>query len=177
MMIRRLNERADTIIEVMLAMGLLTAFLFISWGITNRSTQMSTNARRRVEMVNAMKEQAEVLKALHAQGAPMGALIEDSLPMPDSEDSQVCEGGNMSRAFHYKSFLEDDVEEIDRAAGVYQLPDENNTVWVEYKVDPLSDPDNPPEYFDFYVRACWQTVGSIQNTDNSQFIVRLNSNE
>lgn len=171
----RLNHKGDTIIEVMLAMALLTAFLFISWGITNKSTQMGINARKRTEMVNAMKEQAEALKAMYVQnGSSVTTIIDRVGRTTNGLDEQSCNPDALSGAtdnengtnFHYAQ----NGTSIDKIHQKKQLPDENNRVWLQYQ----PESGDTPTYYDFYVRACWQTVGSAQNTDNAQFIVRLN---
>lgn len=171
----RLNHKGDTIIEVMLAMALLTAFLFISWGITNKSTQMGINARKRTEMVNAMKEQAEALKAMYVQnGSSVATIIDRVGRTTNGLDEQSCNPDALSGAtdnengtnFHYAQ----NGTSIDKIHQKKQLPDENNRVWVQYR----PESGETPTYYDFYIRACWQTVGSTQNTDNAQFMVRLN---
>jgi hypothetical protein len=166
------NSSGDTIIEVMLAMALLTAFLFISWGITNKATQIGINSRKRVEMVNSMKEQAEIIKAFYAKnGSKTAELINNVNPTTTGLDKGPCEpdGVTTDNVFHFTTDSGDIVKQKQKK----NAPDADNTLWVQYKQDTASD----PKFSDFYIRSCWQTVGSTQNTDSSQFIVRLNRGE
>ena len=163
----------DTIVEVLLSMTLLTAFLFISWGITNKATQIGINSRKRVEMVNAMKEQAEILKAQYIKdGSKVDSIIKNGAVNIDATTtglgSDPCDstGITNNNIFYYSATSNTIVKSVAKK----QMPDINNTLWMQYKPGPGAD----PEYYDFYIRACWQTVGGNQNTDNSQFIVRLN---
>lgn len=166
---RGMNKKGDTIVEVMLAMSLLTAFLFISWGITNKATQIGMNSRKRVEMVNAMKEQAEAIKAVAARRG-VSEVIQGLNAAGSTIEDQACASvaeGSVEHSFYYQS----SGSQLVRTNGQKQKPDTNNTLWVQYRPE-LGD---TPTYYDFFIRACWQTVGSVQNTDNAQFIVRLNN--
>src|SRR5690606_4025240 len=84
-----LKQRGDTLVEVILALAVLNAILFISWGITNRSTQQGLNARRRIEMVNLLKEQAELLKAGYANADTVQSkrLVPGALPFNQIDDA------------------------------------------------------------------------------------------
>lgn len=165
----KVSKKGDTIVEVMLAMTLLTSFLFISWGITNKATQIGINSQKRVDMVNAVKEQAEIIKSVYAKsGYQVDASLTSALPSIATDlGIDACTATQDSaKTFFFSSTLEL------QAGQVKQIPDAANRVWVQYKPEKDSD----PEYYDFYVRSCWQTVGSAQNTDSSQLIVRLNTN-
>jgi len=153
----------------MLAMTLLTAFLFISWGITNRATQIGINSQKRVEMVNAMKEQAEIIKAQYAKsGYKINDLISSAQATTIGLDDNPCTAPSItaSNTFHYANNSGTLVQNPNKK----QIPDADSWLAVQYKPNPETD----PQYYDFYVRACWRTVGSVQNTDSAQFIVRLN---
>ncbi len=167
----RFSQKGDTIIVVMLSMSLLTMFLFLSWGITNKATQIGMNSRKRVEMVNSMKEQAEIIKAQYNnQSFGIDELIKSVTATNTGLDQNSCNNVGVTETnVFYFDYVEDKLQQITTKK---QSPDAENTVWVQYK--PNADSD--PVYYDFYIRACWQTVGSIQNTDSSQFIVRLNAN-
>ena len=100
----KISTKGDTIVEVMLAMTLLTAFLFISWGITNRATQIGINSQKRVEMVNAMKEQAEIIKAQYAKsGYKINDLISSAQATTIGLDDNPCTAPSItaSNTFHY----------------------------------------------------------------------------
>ena len=57
-----INNKGDTIVEVLLATTVLSAILFTSWSIVNRASQISMAARQRVYMVDQLKEQAEIIE-------------------------------------------------------------------------------------------------------------------
>ena len=165
----KISSKGDTIVEVMLAMTLMTAFLFISWGITNKATQTGINSQKRVDMVNAIREQAEVIKAIYARsGYRVGTSLTNTAAVSLARDLGVdaCAANPSS----VKMFFFD--ASLNPVTGTKLMPDGSNRIWVQYK----PEKDSNPDYYDFYVRACWQTVGSAQNSDNSQLIVRLNTN-
>jgi len=166
----KISTKGDTIIEVMLAMTLLTAFLFIAWGITNKATQIGINSQKRVDMVNAIKEQAEIIKVRYSEA---GYKVNNTLTSvaivsaPTDLGVDACTANpDPAKTFFFDASL----TPVQNSSKL--MPDSANRVWVQYK----PENDSSPEYYDFYVRACWQTVGSAQNTDSSQLIVRLNTN-
>ncbi len=166
------NRQGDTIIEVLLAMSILTLVLFTSWGLVNRSTQLSLAARQRVVMVNQMKEQAEILKAKFAVAGGAEKIRDDlklvAKPRPASilkySDTSFCIDDPSvldSRDRFYFNDLASPIGDTKQVNG-----DNYSRVWVEYTTS--------GNYTDFYIRSCWLTSGGQQKTDNSQFIVRLN---
>lgn len=168
------EERGDTIIEVLLAMTLLTLILFTSWGLVNRATQLNLAARKRIDMVNQLKEQAEILKVKYASNKGSLVTMTDELkvqasnaavPVSTNYKTNFCSqpenvGGASSAGFHFNTSAE--------AVNQGKKIDENGSsfVWIERV--------NGSGYSDFYIRGCWLTSGGQQKTDNAQFVVRLN---
>lgn len=175
----RRNQHGDTIIEVMLALALLSAILFTSWAIVNRSTQINLAARKRVEMVNELKEQAEVIKSLHPEIMQQGGLQKpDGQPVAPvlnvaadvsfnpCQTTRDASGTLVPRqAFHINR--QGEVADGVRAStGNAQA----QVSWVQ-----MASVGQADGYFDFYIRACWLAgSGSQQREDSSQIIVRLN---
>lgn len=170
------NIFGDTIVEVLLAMSILTLILFTSWGLVNRSTQVSLAARKRVEMVNQLKEQAELLKYKYQKNDGDGANLLAELQQPP-----ISSSSNNSLAYLYinDEFCSEPASlsstnrfyidsKLNYQVGTKPFNDDLDArTWIEYK-------DVFGEYTDFYVRGCWRTPGGKQKLDNSQFIVRLN---
>lgn len=176
----RLPERGDTIVEVLLAMTLLSAILFTSWGIVSRSTQINTAARQRVVMVNQLKEQVEVIKALYNQPETrasvvggtktFGGAIPRVLSLPESIDANPCENTMDANrvinivtpvnAFHFDNTASP--QDGMRTVESY----ENARVWIQFA--------ETGSYVDFYIRGCWLTPGGVNSEDNSHFVLRLN---
>ena len=118
-------------------------------------------------MVNAMKEQAEILKAQYAQ---KNNNISSLITVVSSTDSNILAENPCDSNVNTMYFTLTSSGSLTTVSGFKEVPDSENVVWIQYQ------PDNTttPQYYDFYIRACWQTVGSSQNTDSAQFIVRLN---
>jgi|GEM_PF-3338999 len=171
---KRLSNTGDTIVEVVLAMAMLALVLFSSWAITNRASQINLTARQRVEMVNQLKEQAELLKSKWASGDRIA-----SLATVVSVPSNPCVGLNLSDANSdpvsagymvvAKELPTDSTEKLFVKSGSKQVKgDLTQRVWVQRQ--------DKGTYTDFYIRGCWVVTGGGQNKlDNSQFIVRLAS--
>lgn len=171
---KQLNKRGDTIIEVILAMSLLAFVLFSAWAITNRASQLNLTARQRVVMVNQLKEQAELLKALE-QSNP--AVIKDTAIISATQiSSNPCDDVNLTQpdGSNQPSGVSPMIVEVD-ASGKPKITvsktksvesDDSQRVWVQKEAK--------AGYVDYYIRSCWRVTGNTQKIDNSQFIVRLN---
>lgn len=171
-----MNRRGDTIIEVVLSMGLLTSILLIAWGTTNRATQIMAGARDRTYMVNQVKEQAEIIKAEWATNAQYfsgypNVASGDLDPNPCSglvSDGDTPRGGQ-------SWYLQVNGTGIERAPTPTKKIDTNKQVWVQMVKSGSGTPVDP-NYTDFYIRACWvNNLGSNQKQENTQVIVRVNS--
>lgn len=176
---RRLNSRGDTIIEVILAMALLALVLFSSWSITNRASQISLAARQRTVMINQLKEQAELLKALHQASPEKIYALKNLGPTGVALSTNPCQdvdttkpdnqqpGSKLTNAFIMRL---SGTNELEMSAGSKLVEGEQSQrVWLQRELLNTNQ-----GFIDFYVRGCWQTTGGTQKFDNSQFIVRIN---
>lgn len=176
---KKLHTNGDTIIEVLLALTLLSAILFTSWAIINRSSQINNAARKRIVMVNKVKQQAEVLKSIYATnttavtGRTFGrATALPVVPINTSFAARVpanpCDTAKSGGLFNpYRGFYFDET-------GAAKTWEENTNqtseeaVWIQIV--------QGTGYLDFYIRACWQSgSGAKQKDDNTHIIVRLNT--
>lgn len=179
---KHINQRGDTIVEVILAMAMLAFVLFSSWAITNRASQLSLAARQRVVMVNQLREQAELLKSYKLSDVVVFNAIEKvgisalsdnpckDIDMYKSDAEQVT--GKLDKAFNLVIKTEvDGTKSLHTESGSKSVGDDSSQrIWIQKEVkDPRSG------YSDFYVRGCWVTTGGTQKLDNSQFIVRINT--
>lgn len=179
-------KRGDTLVEVLLAMAVLSAILLICWSITNRSTQLGLAARQRIEMVNLLKEQAELLKAGYANQATVDShtVLPGGLPtdqITDASGTSFCDSnsdlfigapGPTNNRFYMGVSA---TNQLTTTPGMKTIrPDAR--VWVQYSRVPAmpGDPPGATGYIDMYVRGCWLTSSGQQKLDNSQLVVRLN---
>lgn len=181
---KQLNIRGETIVEVLLAMTLLTLILFSAWKLVNRSTQLSLTARKRTEMINQLKEQAEIIKNIYAtnQGAMTEfetKVTEGTKPEPNlqynpdfCEESYLALGATPPTNSFYIAYDDSALgEKLKKTLGPKKVNgNQGSLIWVQWKDG--NGPDG--KYYDFYIRGCWYTSGAQQKTDNAQFVVRLN---
>ena len=180
----KLNQKGDTIVEVLLAMAVLSAVLFGSWAIINKATQINAAARQRVVMVNQLKEQAEILKnmyatdknavtnrTLHSTSNPITTVssistADTSLTVDpcDATNNGVVNGKNPTNPFY-----------LDQISGVIQpvLSTKKLQTYPNAKVWAQLNDNDTLGYMDFYIRACWET-SDRQAQDSSQIVVRFN---
>lgn len=167
-MIRSYNNRGDTIIEVVLAMALLTSILFTSWSITNRATQISEAARERTLMVDQVKQQAELIKSQWSQDQAFS----NSIPATSGLDPNPCKKSSGSPVGGQAWYLYVDsgnrITPSSPGSVLSVSGDSTKQVWVQ-KVAGTN-------YTDFWVRACWiNNSGQTQKEESSQLLLRLNT--
>lgn len=174
---KKLYQQGDTIIEVILAMAMLALVLFSAWAITNRSSQISLAARQRTEMVNQLKEQAELIKSQWA--TDKNVLKPASIPTVNSVPSNPCTGFdiyNVSSKPEQATYLTVKSNGVGADNEVLELKTETKAVKGDTTQRIWVQRQDKSGYVDFYVRGCWVVTGGGSNKlDNSQFVVRLNT--
>lgn len=154
-------ERGDSLVEVLLAVTVLSSVLYIAWATVNRASQIGLNAQKRITMVNAVKEQAEIIKAKYSTTAPtMTNVTASDIPADPCSTKDPQGVPNPSHAYYIDG-------SANLAAGLKQVGSaERDRIWIQ-RIDEAG-------YYDYYVRACWQSLGGAQQDENTHLIVRLN---
>lgn len=173
----KLSQSGDTLIEVLLSLTLLSLILFTSWAIVNRSSQISLASRKRVVMVNQLKEQAEILKSLYATnktdvtGSSLPTVSDSDIASNNAIPADPCGSRgsdsaiNPDAAFHFSSATADPSAGVKSDVGDVK----QEAVWIQ------ANGGSAKGYIDFYIRSCWVSgSGAQQKDDSSQIIVRLN---
>lgn len=173
------NNRGDTIVEVLLSLAILSAVVFSCWTIINKATQIGIISRQRVNMINRLKEQAEIIQSQrdnNTTNIPAFKAITTSGQDPSvvaDISSNACTDALIgqpltSATSKYYNFKLDTNNNLQKSTG-FNIIDGQDTsrVWVQFVEN--------SGYIDFYIRGCWQVPGGGQNYDSSQFIVRLNT--
>lgn len=174
MLKRKIDSRGDSLVEVMLAIAVLSFSIATAWATVNRALQINLTARQRVVMVNALKEQAEILNAHYAASSlrPLvlgsgtissvnSANITSSIPVNPCGNMQSDGSVTPSQAFYFNDNAQI-TSGVKNSVGNYQ----ESYAWIQ-RADGAG-------YVDFYIRACWRTTGGAETLDSSHFIVRLN---
>lgn len=157
------DTRGDSLIEVLLAITVLSSVLYIAWATVNRASQIGLNAQRRIIVVDAVKEQAELVKAKYTNGPP-STVTPVSSPAADIPINP-CEQKNNGIPNPIHGFYVD--ANASPQPGLKQIAGGNTPhVWVQVH--------ETPRYYDYYVRACWQSFGGVQSDESSHLVVRIN---
>ena len=67
MRLRKLNSRGDTLVEVIIALAVLSVVLFASYTITGRAARVGQAAKERTQGVAFAQQQAEIIQAYAAR--------------------------------------------------------------------------------------------------------------
>lgn len=163
-----LKQRGDTLIEVLLALGILSMVVVGCMSIMNFSfgTGLDTTARTRT--LALLNGQANLLKSardsyVHRQNVDDWKNIRShstSLSLAQSNPCQV--GADANSRFYLNANAANHWAQLQTTAGGKTdtaQPQLGNGIWIEaYRHDPL----NGPNFYDFYIKACWQGNRSEQ---------------
>jgi hypothetical protein len=186
MRLKNIGQKGDTIVEVLLAMTVLSGILFTSWSIVNRASQISLASRQRVFMVDKLKEQAEIINSYYGVTdgranvsiGKLGNVQTTSVPQT-SIASNPCAAVQDAVTREFTTPVVGSFYFNNSAvatAGVREVSTFGNAViWIQ-RVPVNESGDASPEYNDFYIQSCWIAPGgNVQKEDNSKIVVRLNS--
>lgn len=158
-MIRRKNQRGDTIVEVLFATAALSLVIVISFMVMNRGVGIAQLAVENTFVRQSMDGQAEALRFLRdaylnsreadSHVRTEWAKIEDRL-VGEATPFGGCEPSG--RAFYVNTDTVT-VQSNLQPAITFAGAEFGQGLWVE-AVQPTI-PAGQPEYIDFHIRACW----------------------
>ncbi len=142
----RLNQRGDTLVEVLLATVVLSMVLAGSFTISNRATRINQSALEKTEVSNLLRGQAELVKRGMDIGTPLTTTQGDITAVTPG----FCDSAPTGPGFSI---------DTTESGLVYQpeplLVGEFYYIWVERP--PALSPTS--ETVDFTIRACWEGIG------------------
>lgn len=171
---QRLKTRAqagDTLIEVMLAIVVLSMVLTGAYQATNGGLRIGQNAIERTSASQTTSAQAEALRTLrdqHTSNATSGALWTSIMGKTTSitPSTTPCTGGGTptvgSNPFWIN--LGASSSSIDNGA--------QTQGYLKYWVEAYQ-PSGVTNYVDFYIRGCWQGIGASSGVQNTGIVLRL----
>jgi len=160
-----INNRGDTLVEVLLATVILSVVLAGAYGLTSRATRLNQSSFERTSASNLLQGQAELLRAAQSeQGATWDRIVHElgRVAFYDCRDNNNSVFPNDSVDLFY---LIGNGTSVDVAEGTPKI-DGLYYTWITRKND-ASD-----GYVDFYVYTCWEGLGSIGD-QASGTVIRL----
>ncbi|HEX6462362.1 MAG TPA: prepilin-type N-terminal cleavage/methylation domain-containing protein [Candidatus Saccharimonadales bacterium] len=181
------NQRGDTLIEVLLAMVVLSIVIVGSSLIINVGLRNAINAVEHTQVRNVIAGQGETLRYLRdtAQIKKSGPIFETWQDIQasyannnPSGDVESCVPAAGKQAFYLETTFTSSSQPpsiTPRAYSTGNTPETFATpgrgMWIEAVRPSGLNPSSPP-YIDFYIRACWGGLGTdIAQQSNS--VVRL----
>lgn len=164
----RLDQRGDTIIEVLLSTVVISIVIAGAYTLTNRATRINQTALERTTVSNIMREQIELIRGARTAGPETDVWTEVSglVSTGGGPDYDNCTAP--SNAFYMSPDLDnyrDDSFVLDYDGSINY----GNffRVWVEgYQ------PTAASGYIDFHVRACWEGIGGEED-QRSSLVMRI----
>lgn len=166
----RLNQRGDTIIEVLLATVVISIVIAGAYTLTNRATRINQNALERTTVSNIMREQIELIRGARTTG--VDTAVWDSIisnkKTSTAPNYTACAPTTSSQPFYIDPSL-NDFNNSSFVTTFTNSPNYNGLfrVWVE-----AYQPASVDDYIDFHVRACWEGIGG-EVEQNSALVMRI----
>lgn len=156
-----LRQRGDTLIEVLLAMGILSLVVVGCMSIMNFSFGSGLDTTMRTKTLALINGQANLLKSardsyIHHVNVDDWKTIRSHSASPTLAQSEPCQvGGTGNSRFYLKANASSHWAQLQTVNGGktnQAAPTLGNGVWVEaYR----NNPTNGPDFYDFYIKACW----------------------
>lgn len=167
------RQRGDTLVEVMIALGVLGLIMVATTTIINRSLLGVMNAVERTAARADVNSQVEMLRyVFDTQDGLNSAVVEQIINATPTGDTgtlsnrgcSIGSGGfylskttNPSQPVKFTEY--NNVGNV--ADAVFASPTPGKGIWIE-GVKSDHGGDSVPGYIDFYVRACWSPYTSTQ---------------
>ena len=138
-----MNQRGDTLVEVLLATVVLSIIVAGAVTLTNRATRIGQTSFERTDVSNLLREQAELIRANPLQATSIGQ-ITGALPADDTCSEEYLQGGGTT-----SFYIDSSSGSVDFVPGI--KTDGFYRIWVE-RIDGST-------FFDFDINACWEGIG------------------
>lgn len=183
-MLRRRSQRGDTLIEVLFATTVFSLVAVAALSIMNQGTAMAQRALEIGLVRQQIDAQAEALRYLNQ------AYVNDygKRGQPTEQWNRLVAENAVSRAQDFRSMIVDDkcqlpspsehpfalnIQKLGADAEIIptaevatyakvryeQTPARAEGIWIQAVRSPVQD--NKPGFYDFHIRACWQSPGQI----------------
>lgn len=141
----KLTQRGDTLVEVLIAIAILSFVLASSYAVTSRAIRLGQSARERAQGVAFVSQQAEIIQSYASRDW-------DSF-IDDVDDPALATG-------HFK------LDTWEPATGELTIPASFQSAAADYKVSYTRDIDNTPAPVEvrqviFTIKSTWVPSQSI----------------
>ena len=190
-MLRNDAQRGDTLIEVLLAIAVLSVVTIGTFSLMNKGISESQNALERTQVRTYMNAQTELLTYLRDQHAAAVAAGTSTTVYPVNlwTDIATRAAANVSTApsayDNCSTVMANSFSLSPTATSTYAvnsftaanlatatLATPGSGLWIEPKASPVSLNPAYQKYIDFYVKACWTPISS-STKQNMSSVVRL----
>lgn len=171
----RRKEQGDTIVEVLLALAIVSAIAVGAIALMTRAMNTALNALERSQVRSGLVEQAELLRYIRDSYArtdaknqyPANLWSDIRAKDVSAPQSDPCSPGSEPFYINTTDISTVSVDDYDFSGDpdTYARPGEG--MWVEAQFV-----DSSVDYVDFYIKACWRPVGSGAQQQAST-VVRL----
>lgn len=167
----RSRQAGDTLIEVMLAIVVLSMVLTGAYAAMNGGLRISQNSIERTQASDVARGQAEALRTLrdlhstNATAATAWANVTNKITNI-SPSTNPCTGGGTPTVGSNSFWINNSANPIAPTSGT------QSQNYLKYWIEAYQ-PSGVTSYVDFYVRGCWQGIGSSEGIQNTSIVIRL----
>ncbi|MDR1300168.1 MAG: type II secretion system GspH family protein [Candidatus Nomurabacteria bacterium] len=187
----RRNQHGDTLIEVILAVAVLSLATVLTMTLVNHSHRNLLSAINRESVRSQINSQAEILHYFHDMGVRSDAADDDKekwniikgMAGDHAEQDWKCSYGEKPFYFDIDSLTDEDNWMAVQGGGDEWLPEPRNEggwiaelgrgIWINAM---SSSNGGSIPYIDFYIKACWTAAAGGREEETST-LVRVNEYE
>lgn len=163
------RESGDTLIEVLMAIAIISIVIVGAYNITNQGLRIEQNAIERTQASQTISGQAEALRTIRDLAANGNTAAKAnwttilSRTVTTAPNYATCAVSGNASPF----YLDANSTTVVNTGTTISSASKYLTYWVEAQRSPSSS-----SYVDFHVRGCWQAVGEA-NRQSISTVVRL----
>ena len=160
---RRPDERGETLVEVVMALAILSLVLVSSYALATGSFRLGRGAGERTQAVNYLQEQAEALRSHRKRSANWGAF---------AQTVQLYDGSSAGRTFCMKKNSATNIWLLQQATGQACVID-GIAMTITAVADTSSLGANAvPQLYKFNLEGTWKTGGDTNRVNLTTKLVR-----
>jgi prepilin-type N-terminal cleavage/methylation domain-containing protein len=165
-------QAGDTLIEVMLAIVVLSMVLTGAYQSTTSSLRIGQNSIERTQASNVMSSQAEALRTLRDQQGTNATAASvwntvSSKVTSITPSTTVCNTNGGTPTTGSNPFW------INTSGTITSTDGTHTTGYLKYWVESYRASGATTNYIDFYIRGCWQGIGNDAGVQNTGIVIRL----
>ena len=169
-------EKGDSLVEVLLAISVLTLVAVGSMAVMNRGNALVQNALMRTSVRAQVNSETEMLYYVRDNNSTLWNDIKTNRVVSEDAAVKSC-AGTPGKSFYldFANVATATTAATSAAAALGATQSTNITpgdgLWIDAVYYPVVAGQNAVPYFDFYIKACWVPLGTASGNQSQSLTI------